>query len=116
MGEINVEATAGGGMVTVKMNGQKQLTEVHIEPEVFASKDQEMLQDLLLAAVNEATRRVDEEMTKQVKDMTGEAFRNRRVEDSRAFLNREAIAAPIALPIVPLSRTANCHPCGNFAR
>ena len=70
-GQINVEATAGGGMVAVKMNGQKQLTEVKIEPGVFASKDQEMLQDLILAAVNEASRRVDEELSKQVKDMTG---------------------------------------------
>ena len=41
-------------MVTVKMNGQKQLIDVHIEPEVFKSKDQEMLQELMLAAVNEA--------------------------------------------------------------
>jgi len=71
IGEISVEASAGGGMVTVKMNGQKQLTQVHIEPDVFKSKDQEMLQDLLLAAVNEATRRVDEELSKQVKDLTG---------------------------------------------
>jgi len=66
-----VEASAGGGMVSVRMNGQKQLTEVHIEPEVFKSKDQEMLQELVLAAVNEATRRVDEELSKQVKDITG---------------------------------------------
>ncbi|HEV2304613.1 MAG TPA: YbaB/EbfC family nucleoid-associated protein [Candidatus Acidoferrales bacterium] len=70
-GEIRVEATAGGGMVAVKMNGQKQLTEIKIEPEVFAGKDQEMLQDLILAAVNEASRRVDEELTKQIKDVTG---------------------------------------------
>jgi len=55
----------------VKMNGQKQLTEVRIEPEIFKSKDQEMLQELLLAAVNEAARRVDEELSKQVKDITG---------------------------------------------
>jgi len=71
IGELSVEASAGGGMVTVKMNGQKQLTEVRIEPEVFKSKDQEMLQELFLAAVNEATRRVDEELSKQVKDITG---------------------------------------------
>ncbi|MHB8411910.1 MAG: YbaB/EbfC family nucleoid-associated protein [Candidatus Acidiferrales bacterium] len=70
-GEIRVEATAGGGMVAVKMNGQKQLTEVKIEPDIFAGKDQEMLQDLVLAAVNEASRRVDEELAKQVKDMAG---------------------------------------------
>ena len=71
IGEIAVEASAGGGMVSVKMNGQKQLVSVRIEPEVFKSKDQEMLQELVLAAVNEATRRVDEEMSKQVKDLTG---------------------------------------------
>jgi nucleoid-associated protein EbfC len=71
IGEISVEASSGGGMVTVKMNGQKQLTEVRIEPDVFKSKDQEMLQELMLAAVNEATRRVDDELSKQVKDLTG---------------------------------------------
>lgn len=71
IGEISVEATAGGGMVSVKMNGQKQLTEVKIEPEIFKSKDQEMLQELTLAAVNEAARRVDEELSKQVKELSG---------------------------------------------
>jgi nucleoid-associated protein EbfC len=71
MDELAIEASAGGGMVTVKMNGQKQLTEVRIEPEIFKSKDQEMLQELLMAAVNEATRRVDEELSKQVKDLAG---------------------------------------------
>jgi len=69
--EICVEASAGGGMVIVKMNGQKQLTEVRVEPDVFKSKDQEMLQELILAAVNDAARRVDEELSKQVKDLTG---------------------------------------------
>jgi nucleoid-associated protein EbfC len=68
---IAVEASAGGGMVTVKMNGQKHVTEVRIEPDVFKSKDHEMLQDLVLAAVNEASRRVDEELSKQVKDLAG---------------------------------------------
>ena len=68
---LSVEASAGGGMVSLKMNGQKQLTELRIEPDVFKSKDQEMLQELILAAVNEANRRVDEELSKQVKDLTG---------------------------------------------
>lgn len=68
---IVVEASAGGGMVSVKMNGQKVLMEVRIEPETFKTKDQEMLQELVLAAVNEASRRVDEELSKQVKDLTG---------------------------------------------
>jgi DNA-binding protein YbaB len=45
--------------------------EVRIEPEVFASKDQEMLSDLIRAAVNEAVRRVDEEMSTQVKSLAG---------------------------------------------
>ena len=68
---VAVEASAGGGMVNVKMNGQKQLTEIRIDPEVFAGKDQELLQDLVRAAVNEASRRVDEELTNQLKSMTG---------------------------------------------
>ena len=68
---VAIEASAGGGMVTVKMNGQKQILEVRIEPEVFASKDQEMLQDLVRAAVNEASRRVDDELANQMKSLTG---------------------------------------------
>ena len=66
-----VEATAGGGMVTVRMNGQKQLVSVTIEREVFASRDQEMLQALMLAAVNEAARKVDEQTASQVGNMAG---------------------------------------------
>jgi len=69
--QLHVEASAGGGMVTVKMNGQKQVTEVRIDPEVFTSKDAEMLQDLILAAVNEASRRVDDELASQLKSLTG---------------------------------------------
>jgi nucleoid-associated protein EbfC len=68
---VTVEASAGGGMVAVKMNGQKQVVDVRIEPEVFASKDQEMLQDLVRAAVNEASRRVDEELANQIKNLSG---------------------------------------------
>ena len=68
---VTVEASAGGGMVTVKMNGQKQVLDVRIEPEVFAGKDVEMLQDLIRAAVNEAARRVDEELASQMKNLAG---------------------------------------------
>ena len=68
---IRVEASAGGGMVTVKMNGQKQVVDIRIEPDVFANKDQEMLQDLVRAAVNEASRRVDEELANQMKNLAG---------------------------------------------
>jgi nucleoid-associated protein EbfC len=69
--ELVVEATAGGGMVSVKMNGQKHLHEVRIDPEVFASQDLEMLQDLILVAVNEASRRVDEQMSSQMGNLAG---------------------------------------------
>jgi nucleoid-associated protein EbfC len=68
---VNVEASAGGGMVVIQMNGQKIVTSVRIEPEVFAGKDQEMLQDLILAAFNDASRRVDDELARQVKNISG---------------------------------------------
>ena len=68
---VQVEASSGGGMVVVKMNGQKVVTEVKIEPEVFAAKDQEMLQELVRAAVNEAGRRVDEALSDQMKSLAG---------------------------------------------
>lgn len=68
---VNVEASAGGGMVAVQMNGQKIVTSLRIEPEVFAGKDQEMLQDLILAAFNDASRRVDDELARQVKNLSG---------------------------------------------
>jgi len=68
---VTIEASAGGGMVTVKMNGQKQIVDLRIEPDVFASKDHEMLQDLVRAAVNEASRRVDEELASQMKNLAG---------------------------------------------
>ncbi|MGA2984841.1 MAG: YbaB/EbfC family nucleoid-associated protein [Terriglobia bacterium] len=69
--ELVVEATAGGGMVSVKMNGQKQLHEVRIDPEVYASQDLEMLQDLILVAINEASRKVDEQMASHMGSMAG---------------------------------------------
>lgn len=66
-----VDATAGGGMVSVKMNGQKQLLSVQIEPEVFSSGDKDMLQDLIVAAVNEGIRKIDEAMQGQLGNLTG---------------------------------------------
>jgi len=69
--DLEVEGSAGGGMVTVKMNGQKQLNEVHIEPDLFASHDIEMLQDLILVAVNEAIRKVDEQLASQMGSLAG---------------------------------------------
>ena len=66
-----IEATAGGGMVSVKMNGQKQLLSVQIEPDVFNGGDKDMLQDLIVAAVNEANRKVDEAMQGHLGSLTG---------------------------------------------
>ena len=66
-----IEATAGGGMVSVKMNGQKQLLSIQIESEVFSGGDKDMLQDLVVAAVNEANRKVDEAMQGHLGSLTG---------------------------------------------
>jgi DNA-binding YbaB/EbfC family protein len=65
-----VEATAGGGMVSVKMNGNKQLLSVQVEQDVFAGGDKEMLQDLIVAAVNEAVRKVDDALSGQLGGLT----------------------------------------------
>jgi hypothetical protein len=71
MEEIRVEATAGGGMVTVKMRGDKTVTEVRIDPEVVDKNDVEMLQDLVIAAVNEASRKVDESVQRELGSLAG---------------------------------------------
>jgi DNA-binding YbaB/EbfC family protein len=60
--KVRVNASAGGGVVTVTMNGAKELVELKIDPEAVKSGDVEMLQDLILAAVNEASRKADEAM------------------------------------------------------
>lgn len=71
MRQTVVEASAGGGSVTVKMNGNKQVLRVAIDPEVVKSGDLEMLQDLVTAAVNEAGRKVDEAMQSSLGGMLG---------------------------------------------
>jgi DNA-binding YbaB/EbfC family protein len=65
-----VEATAGGGMVSVKMNGSKHLLSIQVEQEVFTGGDKEMLQDLIVAAVNEGIRKVDEALSGQLGNLT----------------------------------------------
>ena len=60
--ELKVEGSAGGGMVTVTMTGNHSLTSVRISPEVVASKDVEMIEDLVMAAINEANRKIEEEL------------------------------------------------------
>ena len=66
LGELEVEASVGGGMVTVKMSGHKVLQSVAIDPEVMDPQDPAMLQDLILSAVNEAARKVDEELQRRL--------------------------------------------------
>ena len=69
--ETTVEASSGGGSVTVKMNGQKQVLGIKIDPEVVKASDLEMLQDLVTAAVNAAGHKVDEAMQSTVGGMLG---------------------------------------------
>ena len=71
MAELRIEATAGGGMVTVVVNGSKQILSIRIDPEVVSKDDVEMLQDLILAAVNDAQRKADEELQKSMGGMLG---------------------------------------------
>ena len=69
MQELQVEATSGGGMVTVVVNGSKQILSIRIDPEVVSKDDVEMLQDLILAAVNDAQRKADEELAQKMGGM-----------------------------------------------
>ena len=71
MAELRVEATAGGGMVTVVMNGTKQLQSIKIDPEVVSKDDGEMLQDLMVAAINDANRKVDEQLGQSMSGLMG---------------------------------------------
>jgi nucleoid-associated protein EbfC len=71
MEETVVDASAGGGSVSVKMDGRKQVLSMKIDPEVVKSGDVEMLQDLVTAAVNEAGRKIDESMKSTVGGMLG---------------------------------------------
>lgn len=71
MAEMRVEATSGGGMITVTVTGAKQLVSLKIDPEVVSKDDVEMLQDLIVAAINDAHRKVDEQLAGQMKGMMG---------------------------------------------
>jgi DNA-binding YbaB/EbfC family protein len=71
MAEMRVEGTAGGGMVTVVINGAKQLQSIKIDPDCVSKEDVEMLQDLIIAAVADAQRKVDEDLQKQMGGLMG---------------------------------------------
>ena len=69
--ETIVETTVGGGMVRTKMNGHKHLLEVRIDPEAMDPEDPDLLQDLVLAAVNQAISKVDDEMKQRFGSLAG---------------------------------------------
>jgi nucleoid-associated protein EbfC len=71
MAEMKVEATAGGGMVKVVMSGSKQLLSIELDPEAVSKDEVEMLQDMILAAINDAQRKVDEALQQQMGGMMG---------------------------------------------
>ena len=71
MSELRVEGSAGGGMVTVVINGAKQIQSLKIDPEAVSKDDVEMLQDLILAAINDAQRKADEAIQQQMGGMMG---------------------------------------------
>lgn len=71
LADKKVEASSGGGAVRVEANGQKELISVQIDPEVVAEDNLEMLEDLILAAVNEAFKRVDEMVSAEMQKITG---------------------------------------------
>ena len=69
LGETSVDASVGGGILTVTVNGHKQLLSVKIDPEAMDPEDPGMLEDLIVAAVNEANRKIDETMQQRVGSM-----------------------------------------------
>ena len=71
MADLRVEATAGGGMVTVVVTGTKQVQSVTIDPEVVSKDDVEMLQDLIAAAINDASRKVAEQLGQSMAGLLG---------------------------------------------
>jgi len=71
LAERTVESSSGGGAVRVVANGQKNLVSVQIDPEVMTEDNREMLEDLIIAAVNEAFQRVDEMVASEMQKVTG---------------------------------------------
>ncbi|HEX8029404.1 MAG TPA: YbaB/EbfC family nucleoid-associated protein [Vicinamibacterales bacterium] len=71
MSDLTIQATAGGGMVTVTVNGHKHLQKIVIDPEVVSKDDIGMLQDLILAAINDAHRKVDDALKQRMGGLLG---------------------------------------------
>lgn len=71
LSQKKVEATSGGGMVTVVVNGQQELVSIKIDPEIVNSDDKEMLEDLVLTAVNEGMRKAKDLVKEEISKVTG---------------------------------------------
>ncbi len=71
LGERTLQSSSGGGAVRVEVNGHKELLTLQIDPEVLSEENREMLEDLILAAVNEALKKVDEMINEEMQKLTG---------------------------------------------
>ena len=71
MAEMKISSTAGGGTIIVTVNGNKQLLSIQIDPESVSKDDMEMLQDMIVAAVNDAGRKVDEQLGQSMNGLMG---------------------------------------------
>ena len=71
MAEMKISSTAGGGTIIVTVNGNKQLLSIQIDPESVSKDDMEMLQDMIVAAVNDAHRKVDQALASHMQGMMG---------------------------------------------
>ena len=71
MAEMTLDATAGGGMVTVTVNGHKNVLRIKLDPDVVSKDDIDMLQDLIVAAINDAHRKVDEVLANKMQGLMG---------------------------------------------
>ena len=71
MGELRLEGSSGGGMVTVTVNGHKAVLAIKLDPEAVSKDDVEMLQDLIVAAIGDAHRKVDEALANQMQGLMG---------------------------------------------
>jgi len=71
LGEIEMAGTSGGGMVTVTLNGKGEMRKVRLDPKLFASADAEMVEDLIVAAFNDAKTKVEAHMAEEMSKLTG---------------------------------------------
>ena len=71
LAQKEIKVTSGGGMVELVINGQQEIKEIHIEPDIIDPEDKEMLEDLVLAAVNEGIRQSKEMVNEEMSKLTG---------------------------------------------